>query len=121
MIYYLTFQKVFFLKQQAVLDGYGWYLKDQTSRLSNVSKFLRKVPEYQVTNQICLTVISSSHRVFNWKRNSEFSNKVIFNAATNMRNLYKKNMKIPSPPLFTLQYTQVHVYFLMAEAKGLLL
>ena len=32
--------------QQAVLDGYGWYLKDQSSRLSNVNKFLRKVPEF---------------------------------------------------------------------------
>jgi hypothetical protein len=33
--------------QQAVLDGYGWFLKDQSSRLSNVNKFLRKVPEFQ--------------------------------------------------------------------------
>ena len=32
--------------QQAVLDGYGWFLKDQSSRLSNVNKFLRKVPEF---------------------------------------------------------------------------
>ena len=32
--------------QQAVLDGYGWVLKDQSSRLSNVNKFLRKVPEF---------------------------------------------------------------------------
>jgi hypothetical protein len=31
-----------------VLDGYGWFLKDQTSRISSVNKFLRKVPEYQV-------------------------------------------------------------------------
>ena len=35
-----------FSSQQAVLDGYGWYLKDQSSRLSNVNKFLRKVPEF---------------------------------------------------------------------------
>jgi hypothetical protein len=36
--------------QRAVLDGYGWFLKDQTSRISSVNKFLRKVPEYQVKN-----------------------------------------------------------------------
>ena len=33
---------------QAVLDGYGWLLEDQTSRLPKVNKFLEKVPEYQV-------------------------------------------------------------------------
>ena len=33
---------------QAVLDGYGWLLKDQTSRLPHVNKFLKKVPDYQV-------------------------------------------------------------------------
>ncbi|TRY79118.1 hypothetical protein TCAL_09905 [Tigriopus californicus] len=33
--------------QQAVLDGYGWLLKDHTSRLPHVNKFLRKVPDYQ--------------------------------------------------------------------------
>jgi hypothetical protein len=37
-----------FVWQRAVLDGYGWFLKDQTSRISSVNKFLRKVPEYQV-------------------------------------------------------------------------
>ena len=33
---------------QAVLDGYGWLLKDQSSRLPHVNKFLKKVPDYQV-------------------------------------------------------------------------
>ena len=36
---------------QAVLDGYGWLLKDQTSRLPHVNKFLKKVPDYQVLKQ----------------------------------------------------------------------
>ena len=31
-----------------MLDGYGWLLEDQTSRLPKVNKFLEKVPEYQV-------------------------------------------------------------------------
>ncbi len=34
--------------QGAVLDGYGWFLRDQTSRISKVNKFLRKVPDFQV-------------------------------------------------------------------------
>ena len=42
----LSINKTIFV-QQAVLDGYGWFLKDQSSRLSNVNKFLRKVPEFQ--------------------------------------------------------------------------
>ena len=33
---------------KAVLDGYGWLLQDQLSRLPHVNKFLRRVPEYQV-------------------------------------------------------------------------
>ncbi|XP_023341613.1 ankyrin repeat-containing protein BDA1, partial [Eurytemora carolleeae] len=33
--------------QGAVLDGYGWFLRDQTSRISKVNKFLRKVPDFQ--------------------------------------------------------------------------
>ena len=37
---------IFYL--QAVLDGYGWLLKDQSSRLPHVNKFLKKVPDYQV-------------------------------------------------------------------------
>ena len=40
-----------FLLFQAVLDGYGWLLKDQTSRLPHVNKFLKKVPDYQVLKQ----------------------------------------------------------------------
>jgi hypothetical protein len=35
---------------QAILDGYGWLLEDQTSRLPDVNKFLKKVPEYQVSH-----------------------------------------------------------------------
>ena len=30
------------------MDGYGWLLRDQTTRLPHVNRFLRKVPEYQV-------------------------------------------------------------------------
>lgn len=37
-----------FITRQAVLDGYGWLLEDQNSRLPKVNKFLEKVPEYQV-------------------------------------------------------------------------
>lgn len=40
-----------FMHFQAVLDGYGWLLKDQTSRLPHVNKFLKKVPDYQVMNK----------------------------------------------------------------------
>ena len=35
---------------KAVLDGYGWLLKDQSSRLPHVNKFLKKVPEYQASH-----------------------------------------------------------------------
>ncbi len=43
-----------FLK--AVLDGYGWLLQDNSSRLPHVNKFLKRVPEYQVRKSILAKV-----------------------------------------------------------------
>ena len=48
----IFFYTIFTLFQEAALDGYGWFLKDQTSRLSSVNKFLRKVPDFQVAMHI---------------------------------------------------------------------